>query len=295
MVASNPIEEAAPMRHHPIAELFPMMSGLDFATFKADILANGLLDPIWTYRGEIIDGRNRERACRETGVEPRFQEWDGKGSLVAFVVSLNLRRRHLDETQRAVIAAKLKPMLSREAAERKADERAGANLRPAQDDAGNGRTSHAAAAMLNVSPRSVDSAAKVLRDGTPALVKAVETGTVSVSAAAAVAELPRREQARAVARGVPGVRAAAASVNHAKRSRPVKPALADDPGARFTACARALRGRIRDLLADGRFRSSADDEWTASARHDWATALREFIAAALAAIETMEGGEAPGN
>jgi hypothetical protein len=126
-----------PMPHHDVASLFPMMSGLDFATFKADVQANGLRDPIWVHEGAIVDGRNRERACRETGIQPVFREWDGRGSLVAFVVSLNLRRRHLDETQRAVIAAKLKPMLAREAAERKAEpkekvsEGSGANLRPA--------------------------------------------------------------------------------------------------------------------------------------------------------------------
>jgi len=34
-------------------------------------------------------------------------EWDGKGSPEAFVVSMNLHRRHLNESQRAMIAARL--------------------------------------------------------------------------------------------------------------------------------------------------------------------------------------------
>ena len=37
----------------------------------------------------------RYQACRELGIEPKFQEWDGQGSLVAFVISLNQHRRHL--------------------------------------------------------------------------------------------------------------------------------------------------------------------------------------------------------
>ena len=44
---------------------------------------------------------------KEAGVTPRFQEGNGQGSLVAFIVSLNFQRRHLDESQRARVAAKL--------------------------------------------------------------------------------------------------------------------------------------------------------------------------------------------
>ena len=47
----------------------------------------------------MLDGRNRLRACRAAGVEPRFETWDGQGSALELVVSLNLRRRHLNESQ----------------------------------------------------------------------------------------------------------------------------------------------------------------------------------------------------
>ena len=39
--------------------------------------------------------------------EPCFKDWDGAGDPVAFVLSLNARRRHLSESQRALAAAKL--------------------------------------------------------------------------------------------------------------------------------------------------------------------------------------------
>ena len=45
-------------------------------------------------------------------------EWDGEGSLISFVVSLNLHRRHLDSNQRAFVALDLLPFIEAEAKER---------------------------------------------------------------------------------------------------------------------------------------------------------------------------------
>ncbi|HVA51029.1 MAG TPA: hypothetical protein VNH11_32110 [Pirellulales bacterium] len=64
------------------------------------------------------DGRNHLQACKLAGVEPRFVEWDGQGSPLAFVLSRNLHRRQLDESQRAVIGARAKERFQEEAAER---------------------------------------------------------------------------------------------------------------------------------------------------------------------------------
>jgi N6-adenosine-specific RNA methylase IME4 len=110
---------------------------------------------------------------------------------LGFVVSLNLKRRHLSESQRAAVAAKVANM-----------PRGGATYRTANLQTDTQPVSQAdAARMLNVSERSVATAAKVIRDGAPELVEAVERGQVSVSAAADVATLPEPEQREIVARG----------------------------------------------------------------------------------------------
>ena len=129
------------LESHEVSAIFPMLEGEAFEALKQDIKVNGQHDPIWTYQGKIIDGRNRERACRELGIEPRIQEWDGHGDLVAFVISQNLHRRHLSEPQRAIVAARLKQPLAEAARKRLATSTGGASPRPVANlpDAERGR------------------------------------------------------------------------------------------------------------------------------------------------------------
>ena len=161
------------------------MEGQSFRDLCDDIQEHGLIEPIWMWHGQIIDGRNRYRACLEVDVEPRMREYPcAESELVPFVVSLNLKRRHLNEAQRAMVAAKI------------------ANLgegRPKETAGIQAVSQSNAAELLNVSRDSVHQARKVQQQGTPELVKAVEQGKVSVSAAAAIASQPKEEQRRVIA------------------------------------------------------------------------------------------------
>ena len=89
---------------HPLCTLFPRVTGAEFDGLVADIKAHGLRQPIVLHGGMILDGGNRYRACVEAGVEPVFQEFQGD-SLVSFVLSANLHRRHLSAGQQAAIVA----------------------------------------------------------------------------------------------------------------------------------------------------------------------------------------------
>lgn len=175
------------MQVHPVADIFPRMSEAEFSALKADISEHGIREPIWTWRGQVIDGRHRERACDELGLACPAREYGGdESTLVQFVVSLNLHRRHLDESQRAMVAGRL------------------ANLpagRPSETASIEAITQTQAAELLNVSRPSVQRAREVIERGAPELVQAVERGEVSVSAAATIAEVPKVEQAQIVARG----------------------------------------------------------------------------------------------
>lgn len=159
------------MQFHEAANIFPMMLGEDYAALVEDIRAHGLRESIKLFEGKILDGRNRYRACAEAGIEPRFEQFCGDDPL-AYTLSMNLQRRHLNESQRAMIAAKVATMLH--GGDRRSEQAASLHL----------VSRASAASMLNVSPRSVASAAQVIDHGAPELVAAVEKGEIAVSTAA---------------------------------------------------------------------------------------------------------------
>jgi predicted HTH domain antitoxin len=173
------------LEFHPLANIFPLVEGAEFDELVADIREQGLHEPIVLFEDKILDGRNRYRACEAAGVEPAFTPYTGDDP-VSYVISLNLRRRHLDESQRAMVAAKLATL---QHGVRQSGKFAAV---PTQEEA---------AALLNISERSVRSAREVTDHGVPELVQAVERGRVSVSAAADIAAQPIEEQREIVARG----------------------------------------------------------------------------------------------
>ena len=83
--------------------------GEAFAAFVENIKANDLRESIVVFKGKILDGRNRYRACLEAGIEPDFVDNRGNNPLND-VLSWNLHRRHLNESQRAWIEAKIANM-----------------------------------------------------------------------------------------------------------------------------------------------------------------------------------------
>lgn len=192
---------------HPAAELFPFMSDEELAELAADIRAHGLLEPIVLLDGLVLDGRNRFRACEAAGVEPRFVEWDGTSDPALWVISKNLKRRHLDTSQRAMVAAKLLGYYTGEAKKRQRQhggtapgkESLSANLREVFGAPNpEGKATASAARDLNVSPRTVEHAATVVERGVPELVAAVERGAVAVSAAAEATQFEPEDQRRVV-------------------------------------------------------------------------------------------------
>lgn len=181
---------------HEISNLFPPMAEQDFQELKADIQANGLRESIVVYDGKIIDGRHRYRACIELGIKPRFRQWDAQSPLLQYVLSMNLHRRHMTTSQRALLGAELRALFEKSARRRQGTR---TDLRADLRAGNNGKASEQAARLVNVSARSVESATAVKKLSDPQLVKAVRDGLVSISTAALIAKLPAGDQQKILA------------------------------------------------------------------------------------------------
>ena len=183
------IADPSTLTVHPAAALFPMLDERELAELASDIKSNGLLSPVVVKDGEILDGRNRLRACEIAGVPPRFVEWVGCGSVSSWIFSFNLHRRHLTTSQRAMLAARAVEVFEKEARERQ--------LRGVADP-NSGRSRDKAAEILNVGATTVLLAQQLIARGAPELVAAVDAGEVPVKTATEIVGLPRDEQAAIV-------------------------------------------------------------------------------------------------
>jgi hypothetical protein len=107
---------------------------------------------------------SRANKCEIAGIDPQFEVYEGSNP-VGFIISSNLKRRQLNESQRALIATRLATLArgQHQTAFESAEQ-----IRPPNDqmrkfaDSDSGMTQAAAAAALNVSKRSVQSARVVL-------------------------------------------------------------------------------------------------------------------------------------
>ena len=238
--------EQARREPHPLANIFPMMDKAALAELAADIKTESQREPITLWQDQIIDGRNRYAACDIAGVEPIFKRIDfpgGDAEALAYVLSRNLKRRHLTVAQRSVIAAKVATL------------RKGSN----QHTAGAvSSTQTQAAEMLKVSVDSVQRARVVLDHGSPGLVAAVEAGETSLRKAAETArrdaepQAPSREAIEAISEAISEAnrqKALKADLRTMRREVRTKFRILDDAEKRrFLAEKFAVRNIILDWI-----------------------------------------------
>lgn len=173
------------LEFHEVANLFPLMDGKEYDELCQDIKDNGLLEQIWIHPdGSILDGRNRYRACLQVGIEPSYNYWQNYDQTeLEFVLSKNLHRRHLNETQRAIIASKITN--TSHGGNRK-NQAENFPLEIRQSDAAN---------MLNVSDRTIRTVRTVAKEA-PELLQKMEAGKMSAHQAEKKVKEKKRTQER---------------------------------------------------------------------------------------------------
>ncbi len=189
---------AADLVAHEFALWMPEMSVTDYEALRDDIEQQGQSSPIVVLHGtnRILDGRHRLKACREIGREPRVRVWAGTQQEAArLVVSLNARRRHLNSSQLALIAAKL------------ADLPRGRPVSPravippiggiTSNMASQPMSTKQASVITGASVRSIERARQASK-AIPEVMEAIQKGEVSCNTGADISKLPRSDQLEAV-------------------------------------------------------------------------------------------------
>jgi hypothetical protein len=258
-----------PAGRHPVVDQFPPMDAEQYDRLKESIGSIGQQTPCLTWRGLLVDGAHRERACAELGITCLYEEMqaDSEADMIAQVRALNLDRRHLTDDQLSVIALRLKDVYAAAARERQ-KEAAKHGRKGAEHGSKGGRprngkppcpriadkgvyhtpkvreatSTERAAAAVGVPVKMVERTAAVAKKA-PDLIPKIAAGNLTVSAA-------RSEVSRREASATPPQRRPTFQVR-GKRSEMAE-RLAAMPGRdwRFlvASSARSHRGEISELI-----------------------------------------------
>jgi len=170
------------MKIHPVGQCFPMLPQSELNAMAESIRNEGQLNPCVRQGDMLLDGRNRIEACKIAGVEPKFVEYTGE-SPVAFIVAVNLERRHLEKGQKIALALELEPHFAKEAKKRQREHGGTAPGRKTLvANVPQVKSRDKAASAVGVSGKLV-TAAKAIKKADPERFEKVKQGKMSIARA----------------------------------------------------------------------------------------------------------------
>lgn len=223
---------------HPLADLFPAMATDDLEALVNDIAERGLMQPIVLYEGKILDGRNRYWACRWIPRAAAFAEYTGNDP-VGYVVAVNVHRRHLTASQKAVLARAVEEEYAKAAKVRQVEGGRVSQDRETLSDPDPIHAAKKAAEVVGVSHSYISDAKKVAA-ADPELLEEVRTGEKTLPAA--VKQIKDRDVANLPVRAV-------------RRAKPKRGPLVLD-ASKAGPQLRKLAERLVRIREDDRFRAN---------------------------------------
>ena len=172
---------------HPLSAAFPVMAAEDFQALKDSITEIGVQNPITVFEGMVIDGWHRYTAANELGMDCPVVEL-GDVDPRDFVLAQNKARRHVTQAQLALATTAVyswKPLGANQH---------GGSAGPAEAP----KTTKELAAIAGVGVRSIEQAKVIQTKAVPEVVEAVKRGEIGGEKAAAIAKLPKEQQAAAI-------------------------------------------------------------------------------------------------
>jgi N6-adenosine-specific RNA methylase IME4 len=158
--------------------LLPKLSKEEYEALKESIKREGQHYPIIVNVDlEVLDGHHRLKACQELAFEPAFETRKFESKLLEkkFVIESNLRRRNLNDFQKAEMGMVLLEVEKELAKERM-------KVTP-NDGTSIGTAVEKTAQKIGLSEKTFERAKKVIEKGSEELKKKVREGKISVNAA----------------------------------------------------------------------------------------------------------------
>ena len=232
------------------------LTPIEYAALERSLLAEGCRDALVLWGDVLIDGHNRYEICRKHGIEFRTVQNDKFTSLedvMLWMIDNHLARRSVSDFQRGVLALRKKEIHAARVVEKpEADE--GDKNDPGADTTPPWNTREDIARAARVSSNTISQIERIQKAATPQLREAVRQGTISINAAANVAQLPEAVQIAAVAGGRKELQQAARQVREQKAaSRPRKETPEGEPvdeKAALRAEVAALKDRVATLMTE---------------------------------------------
>jgi ParB-like chromosome segregation protein Spo0J len=242
------------IEYHPYCLLFPPCTEAELQTLTEDIKQNGLLEPIVLLGEKILDGRNRYLACLQSGAELKTIEFTGDDPL-AYVLSKNLHRRHLNESQRAMIASEIANLQHGGNNKKQSLNSGFANplqhkeLRQKQKNGLSKNLSKVsqteAAKMLNVSRDSIQKASKLRKEASPKIIQQIKEGKKTIHAA--LSEKKSKPQKKTIVAKEPENQSSVTIKWQDLQSAAIDLPLSDDAEYTFEMICQALGFRSNDF------------------------------------------------
>jgi len=195
----------------------------EYAALERSILTEGCRDALVLWGEVLIDGHNRYAICQRHNIPFKTIQNDHFNDLEdvqLWMIDNHLARRSVSDFQRGMLALRKKEIISMRI---KAQDESGTSGNEETDVAipvvKPTQSRQDIARVAGISSNAVLQIEKIQRAAAPELVQAVRDGTISISAAAAVATLPSNEQAAAVAGGRKELQQAAKQVREKIREQ----------------------------------------------------------------------------
>jgi DNA modification methylase/ParB-like chromosome segregation protein Spo0J len=168
-------------------KLIPALTGEEFKQLEANILSEGIRDPLVLWKGYLVDGHNRYAIATEHGLEYKTVNKDFKDSneVKEWMILNQFGRRNLSNYQRSVLALQLEEVFSVKAKEnlKASGENFGKGLQKSAKPIEKVDTRKELAKVANVSHDTIAKVKKIEAVATPEVKAQLSTGELSINQA----------------------------------------------------------------------------------------------------------------